>query len=301
MRLTTEQFIEKAKGKHGDKYDYSLVDYKNNEIKITIICKNKHCFHQKPKSHLTGSGCPHCAGCGIIDLEEFINRAREKHGNKYDYSFVDYKKSQSKVIIICKEHGQFIQTPNSHLVRSGCPKCAGVGKINWNEFIDRAKEKHGELYDYSLVNFKLITDKIEIICKKHNKFIQIAHAHLRGNGCPICSNSKLERKVLSEFEEIYPEISIEQFYKPKWLGRQHLDFCLPNYKIGIECQGVQHYRSVDIFGGEKNFVKQKINDEKKRKLCIENNFHLIEIPYFFSNTQIRKKLLSIKYIIDATE
>ena len=88
------------------------------------------------------------------NTESFISKAISVHGNKYDYSKVEYKNTGTKVILICKEHGEFLQTPNEHLVGSGCIDCAGLRKKTTEEFIEDAKLFHGERYDYSEVNYK---------------------------------------------------------------------------------------------------------------------------------------------------
>ena len=95
--ITTEDFIKKAKAVHGDKYDYSLVEYKNSRIKVKIICPIHGIFEQAPGNHLLGAGCPDCSGRKRSTTEEFIQRARAIHGDKYDYSLVDYKNNKTKI------------------------------------------------------------------------------------------------------------------------------------------------------------------------------------------------------------
>lgn len=127
-RHTTETFIEKARSVHGDKYDYSKVVYdKNNKVKLTIICGNHGPFLQSADDHLnSGYGCPECAKAARYDTEnDFKMKAQMVHGNKYDYSKVRYTSSKTKVVIICRQHGEFIQEPRTHLQGNGCPKCAG--------------------------------------------------------------------------------------------------------------------------------------------------------------------------------
>lgn len=123
LRSSTEEFIEKSKRIHGDKYDYSKVNYINNREKVEIICPIHGSFYQKPNSHLSGQGCPECSGNKRLTTEEFIKRAREIHGNKYDYSKTEYKNRKTKVEIICPDHGSFYQTPFNHLIGAGCPVC----------------------------------------------------------------------------------------------------------------------------------------------------------------------------------
>lgn len=117
-KLTTEEFIKKSREVHGDKYDYSKVEYKSVRDKVCIICPDHSEFYQKAGSHLDGRGCPKCNGTTRLTIEEFIERAKRIHGDKYDYSKVDYKNSTTKVYIICKEggHGEFYQTVSSHVV-----------------------------------------------------------------------------------------------------------------------------------------------------------------------------------------
>lgn len=123
-RLTTEEFIYKAKGVHGDRYDYSLTTYHHSQVRVAIECRKHGFFHQWPYEHLRGSGCP---DCGADDARGttvgFIQRATKKHGNRYNYESVVYRHSHSKVMITCTLHGHFLQTPNNHLAGRGCPDC----------------------------------------------------------------------------------------------------------------------------------------------------------------------------------
>lgn len=120
-RNTTEEFIEKAKKIHGDKYDYSKVEYVNNKTKVCIICPIHGEFWQTPNNHYK-YGCHKCIGMNKTN-SEFINDAKLVHGDRYDYSKVEYKDSRTKVCIICPKHGEFWQTPKDHLKGNGCPKC----------------------------------------------------------------------------------------------------------------------------------------------------------------------------------
>ena len=193
-KLTREKFIEKAREVHGDKYDYSKVEYKNDKEKVCIICPEHGEFYQRPSSHLSGGGCPRCAFNSSSDtkqftIEEFIKRAREVHGDKYDYSKAEYKNSQEKVCIICPNHGEFFQVPNSHLSGRGCSKCSGKNRLTTKDFIKKAKETHGNKYDYSKVDYKNSTTKVCIICPEHGEFYQRPGEHFRGYGCQKCGGN----------------------------------------------------------------------------------------------------------------
>ena len=122
-KLTIEKFVERAIEVHGNKYNYNKVDYKNNVTKVCIICPDHGEFYQIANSHLKGQGCPKCAINALHTKEKFIEKSKEVHGDKYDYSKVDYKSSREKVCIICPDHGEFYQIANNHLKGSGCPKC----------------------------------------------------------------------------------------------------------------------------------------------------------------------------------
>jgi len=147
---------------HGNAYDYSKVEYVGNKIKVIIICKLHGEFEQTPMQHLCGCGC---SKCGYIrngvnsrsNTEEFIEKSKKMHSHKYDYSLVNYVNTNTKVIIICKEHGEFEQSPNEHLDGRGCSKCGIIQsainrRTNINDFIENAKKIHGDTYDYSLVS-----------------------------------------------------------------------------------------------------------------------------------------------------
>ena len=115
--------------------------------------------------------------------------------------------------------------------------------------------------------------KVCIICPKHGEFWQEANSHLRGVGCPFCNESKMEiniRKFLIE-----NNINFEQQKRFEWLGKQSLDFYLPEYNIAIECQGLQHFKPCDFFGGEKGFIKRIKLDNMKYKKCKKNNINIL--------------------------
>lgn len=196
-KFTREEVIDRFNRVHGlGKYDYSLVNYIDNTKDITIICKIHGPFQQKADRHFRGGNCIKCSYLNRnkntkLSTEIFIKRSMEIHGDLYDYSKVEYKNSQTKVIIICKIHGSFKQIAASHLNKSGCPKCGDIKsakscRSTINDFIEKSKNFHGELYDYSKVNYKNNLSKVEIICRVHGSFFKSPVNHLRGQGCPSC-------------------------------------------------------------------------------------------------------------------
>ena len=186
-KKTTEEFIQDATKVHGDKYDYSKVEYIKSNEKVIIICKEHGEFEQCPDKHINRkSQCRKCVGKYQYTNEEWIEKAKEVHDNKYDYSKVKYINSKSKVIIICKKHGEFEQIPTGHLCKKGCSKCSGRYKYTTKEWIEKAKKVHGDKYDYSKVEYKKALKKIIIICPEHGEFKQRAVSHLRGHCCNKC-------------------------------------------------------------------------------------------------------------------
>jgi len=191
-RKSTEQFIIDAYCKHGDKYNYKLVEYKNVKTKVKIICPIHGVFEQRPDSHLSGFGCQKC---GVekaskektFTAEQFIIGAWCVHGDKYNYKLVDYKNAYTKVKIICPIHGIFEQTSNNHLCGRGCRKCVSEKqRKTLKQFIIESNNIHNNKYDYSLVEYKNAKTKVKIICHEHGVFRQRPHDHLKGHGCPKC-------------------------------------------------------------------------------------------------------------------
>ena len=215
-----------------------------------------------------------------LTTEEFIEKAKQIHGDKYDYSKVEYKNCEEKVCIICPIHGEFLQTPNSHLNGNGCSKCAKCYHYTTEDFIDKAKQIHNNKYDYSKSIYNGIFKKICIVCPEHGEFWQTPKNHLKGSGCPKCAKSHLENEV--ELFLKNNKIEFECQKKFEWLGKQSLDFYLPHYNIAVECQGEQHFKSIDYFGGLNEYKQTVDRDNLKKKLCEENGVRLL----YFSNLGI---------------
>ena len=292
-KLTTENFVESACIIHGDKYNYSNVEYINNKTKVCIICPEHGEFWQIPKEHLKGCGCPECglkrrATLRSKGAEKFIKEACAIHGDRYGYSKVEYKNANTPVTIICPIHGEFSIRPSNHLKGQGCRKCANLlsgsyQKSNTEDFINKSIKIHGDKYDYSNVNYINNRVKINIICPIHGEFIQKPLDHLHGCGCPKCGLklSVSEIKVFNILKDVYKNV-VHQ-YKPKWLHNktspQSLDIFLSDYNIGVEYQGGQHFYPKKIFGGEDEFILIKERDKRKFKKCTENGVKLFYVSF----------------------
>lgn len=296
MSIKSDKFIKKSNEIHGNKYDYSLVDYKNSITKVKILCSEHGVFEQMPSNHIySKQGCPSCYGNKKITTAEFIKNAINVHGNKYDYSLVDYKNNFTKVKIICQEHGIFEQKPNGHLIqKSGCLKCSGKNLKTTEEFISFAKNIHGDLYDYSLVDYNNSLTNIKIICKKHGIFEQRPDSHIcRNHGCPICKNSKGEQIIIKILNDNnFSFVRQKEFYNCKDKKVLPFDFYLPNQNLCIEYDGLQHFESVEYWGGIENLEYIQKHDQIKTNFCKDNNIKLIRIKYNrkLSSNDILKKI-----------
>ena len=197
---------------------------------------------------------------------------------------------KKKVKIICKLHGEFFQTPQSHLRGSGCYEC-GLKKMSKSlkkpieEFIKKCNEIHDWLYDYSKVKYDKLSDKIIIVCGKHGEFIQRAFSHQQGYGCSKCSKSKGEfeiEKFLSDNNIIFQYN--KHFDDCRNKNTLPFDFYLPYYNCCIEYDGIQHHESIEYFGGDSKLEYQKKLDNIKNNWCLKNKIKLIRISYKdFSN------------------
>jgi len=286
--FTTDFFIKRAIEVHKNKYDYSKVKYINLNTKVTIICPIHGDFQQTPSKHLSGQNCPICSGNKKISTNEFIERAKNIHKNKYDYSKSKYVGALKQTIIICPNHGEFKQRCSDHLKGKGCPKCVGKNKTNI-EYIEEVNRIHENKYDYSKTKLGLTRNKIIIICPLHGEFQQTANSHLRGNGCPFCVFESNGEKTIKKFldDNNIKYVRQKTFNGCKRKKKLRFDFYVPSLNTCIEFDGIQHYKSTSRFGGDIGYIKNKINDKIKNIFCENMNIPLYRIKY---DDDIIKKL-----------
>lgn len=277
-RYTTEKFINKAREIHGDKYDYSKVQYSIGKENVTIWCPIHGDFEMSPHSHLAGRGCPKCGNLkkGSIQRltqEEFIEKAKKIHGDEYDYSLVEYKNNNTKIKIICRKHGVFETLPYVHLAGHKCPKCFNettskrqLKNTEW--FINKAKEAHGNKYEYLKTTYKNIHSPVTITCKKHGDFTQIATYHLNGCGCPKCgvTISKNENELFDFVKQYFNDA--EQSNRTT-IPPYEIDIYIPSLKIGIEYNGILWHSTK--YKTDKNYHLNKL------KLANDSGIKLIQI------------------------
>ena len=301
---TLDHYIDRAKEVHGDRYDYSeIIGNPRINDKVPIKCKIHGVFKQPFNEHIhAGHGCPICGQLVInekhsLSQDEVLKRFTKVHGDRYDYSKFVYTGKKNNGIIICREHGEFLQAPGNHVNGAGCPKCAGKYQLTKDEWLAKAKEYHGDKYDYSETIYPPPVEnkgRVNIICKIHGKFNIRAREHTGDNihrGCPICSSSYGERTIAEYF--LKENINfIKEYTLPGY--RYRYDFYLPEYNLFIEYHGRQHYMDIDHFGGNKALIETKKNDKHKAELIeIINGANLITIPYTKEDVLLEYLLYSI--------
>ena len=293
-RSTTDEFIKKAKRIHGSKYDYSLVEYINNEKKVKIICEKHGVFLQTPSSHLSNKGCQKCSGNDTVTTAEFIKMAKEIHGKKYDYSLARYINNHTNVIIICQKHGQFLQSPAKHIIRKqGCPKCNGRNK-SVNELIDESKQIHGNKYGYLGIEKNSKTKKIKIMCPIHGEYKQSFFHHInRKQGCPKCSGkNKTTEDFIKEAIKIHGDKYDYSKVNYKNHNTQIIIICLkhgeflqqPTTHTTMKCgcpicnesRGERAIRSF-LINNKLEFISQKKFDDCKNKNKLPFDFYLMDL------------------------
>lgn len=306
-QMTNEEFIERAKQVHGDKYDYSKTKYVNKNTKVCIICPEHGEFWQRAEDHYSGHGCRKCYDEKFTENQTFskdifLQRAKEKFGDKYMYDLSKYETLNSKIKIICPIHGEFEQIAVVHLKTEGCPFC-GREKANKSialtteEFVIKCKETYGDKFDYSKTVYTRLRDPIAVICKEHGEFIVNAASHLyQGGCCPHCI-LKSQTRLLNKFKLAFPEETFVWEYRAEWLGRQRIDICLEKYKIGIEYDGQQHFEIIEHFGGEEGFRKRVELDAIKNQKCKDNGFQLFRLRYDYTEDDFYDTCVAIKELI----
>lgn len=242
-----------------------------------------------------------------MTYDEFLKKYKEVHNDiNYEFDESTFVDSHTPMRVICKKHGEFWKSPRN-ILKYDCWQCSYEKRGNKNlltteKFIEKAKKIHGDKYIYSESIYNGTKVPIKIICPKHGEFMQTPNDHLNGKGCKLCNESHLEKEVKKLLDE--HNIEYEYQYKTKWLGKQSIDFFLPQYNIAIECQGKQHFG----FGGWTNnydFDKLYELDCKKYNLIIKHNIKIIyvsEQKYINSNKEIYKKnLITIKNLLECIQ
>jgi G:T-mismatch repair DNA endonuclease (very short patch repair protein) len=296
-KSTVEKFVIEAKKIHGETYDYSKVIFNGYYKKVIIVCKIHGDYLQLPHNHIVGAGCSKCGAISRGDKrrftrDDFIIKAQLVHGDKYDYTKVNYVNIDTKISIQCKIHGTFEQTPYSHINGTGCSKCVGLCRRTTEEFIEKAKKVHNsDHYDYSEVNYVNSFTHVKIKCPNHGDFKQTPSCHLNGQKCPKCRQTTFSGMQVKWLDFIKNELNIDIVHA---LNEGEYKIEGSKYKADGYCEEL---RTIFEFHGcfwhgcekcypnrnEKNRVNYKSYNElyentiKKEKLCLSKKYKYIQI------------------------
>jgi very-short-patch-repair endonuclease len=268
VKYTTAEFIQVAKEKWGNKYDYSLTEYVNSRTKIKIIYDGI-VYEQFPMGHLKYPVEFN------MNEEIFLIKAHRKWGDKYDYSLMDYKTTTDKIKIIY--NGViYEQAPNNHL--NYAPELRNTQTLE--NFIECSKKIHGGKYTYDKSIYINRTTKMIITCPKHGDFEQKPGVHLKGSGCPVCNESRGESSIRKYLNINKIDFKTQKTFKGcQYVSLLKFDFYLPNHNICIEFDGIQHFEAFEFFGGEEALLKNMERDAIKNQYCTDNNIKLLRIEY----------------------
>lgn len=220
-----------------------------------------------------------------LSTEQWINLAKEVHGEKYDYTPTMYSTAKTKLKIICPIHGEQEMLPHHHIKGYGCGKCgreqiniSNGKKLSQEQFLEKVSNLKG--LDFSNSIYKNKRSNIIVKCLIHGEYTTKAEVLLKGCGCPKCKSSKGEDKI--ELWLLSNNISYQQqkkFEGCKYVKSLQFDFFLPEFNICIEYDGEQHFRPIEFFGGIESFKNLVLKDELKNLYCQENNLSLLRISY----------------------
>ncbi len=270
--MTHSEFESKSVLRHGHRYDYSKVTITNNHVKVEIVCPDHGSFMQAPDHHIRGRGCPTCARTNYRKVtpttpEEYFRHASEVHKGFYNYSNSVFTSPSSKINIVCEIHGEFSTLARKHLQeKRGCPSCGRVKnrlsqRIMYQDFFDKAVDRHGYAYSYAETSLRFLSDDIDIVCPKHGAFTQVASDHIHGRGCPKCrpSGSSPENELADFIHGLGFDVVRNT---RKLIPPLELDIVLPYEKLAFEFNGIfwhseQAGKSVD-YHLNKTFQSQKV-------------------------------------------
>ncbi|EOQ73476.1 hypothetical protein [Acinetobacter lactucae] len=300
----TKEFIDSANVIHGGKYSYTKTVYKKAKLKLFVTCKEHGDFEVSPDNHKRGRGCPKCRYISVREKKkkppkDLISDFVAVHGDKYTYPEPKVRYG-TKVKIICKKHGDFLQDVTAHRSGQGCPKC-GLNKplrITQEQFIEHCDQLHEGFYDYSQTDYTGIKNDLIIICPIHGQFTQTAEVHYLGKGCRKCSTQRNSEKrkrssadILEGFKKVHGDEYSYEFAKLDGSSKKIAIFCYthgvflqtptkhlsgqkcPKCSIGSPYRRSLYVHQCDKYSGGKSnlyVVEMSFNDEKFWKVGITN-------------------------------
>ena len=231
-------FLEKARRTHGARYAYDQAVYVSASKPITVTCNAHGPYVTTPYIHIGGSHCPYCAKRKRYTTEAFISQAKERHGDRYDYSKVVADGGDSKVTIICRKHGEYGQKVGAHVRGQGCIHCKieadRTGKtLTTEEFITRSKAVHNNFYSYDKVLYTRSKLHVLITCPKHGEFKQKPKVHLRGGRCKLCCYEETSTRFKSNTEDFIQKA--EEKHGTRF-DYSEVDYINSEQKVKINCR-----------------------------------------------------------------
>ncbi len=308
-KLTNDEFISRCKKIHGNKFDYSETNYTGDNQKVKIKCPIHGYFSQLARNHLNTYGCQLCSNKQLSlaksnNLQDFLNKAKSIHGDEYDYSKSVYISAKTKIIVICKTHGEFLVTPDNHTHGSKCKKCSdkinndNQIRLSKEEVLLRCKKVHGDRYTYTNMDeYKNTKQKMEIICKEHGPFYQNMNNHLfQRKGCSLCvkySNAEIyiKRKLIESGLKFTHNKTFDDCVNDTTKRKLKFDFFIEDFKLIIEYDGIHHFKNIDYW---KTHSAEKVQrrDEIKNSYCKLNNINIIRIKYDENLIDVVDQILS---------
>lgn len=304
-KLTKEDFIKDATFVHNGYFTYEhMDDFTNVSSLVTVTCPIHGDFKVKANNHLNGSNCKKCAKDRIfhkvtkrekvhnstkkLSQDDFIDKLTKNYGDKYIITDkTTYNGYNRKLILCCKEHGEFQITPSHLFSGRGCPYCGGNKQKTREEVIELIKEVQPYAdYGYESFVYNGIHTTSKFKCNKCGCYFYNSPSNLitHHNGCPSCNGSVMEKEINFLLKKHNIKFEIQKTFD--WLvnkGHLYLDFYLTDYNIAIECQGKQHFEEVN-FGSGKTLLKEtEERDLIKNKLCKE---HDINVIYYANYTYV---------------
>ena len=295
-KITNEMFVEALKRLHPNLI--ALSDYNGSKKDIVVRClKHNYTFLTKPNYLMKGRGCKFCATETVRKIlrkpiEKVIEDFNRVHNGKYTYPNLEdeYENNKSYITFICPIHGEGKIMAIKHLQGQGCKFCSHQSYKHTTEtFIEQSNIVHNNRYQYCNTEYVDRNTKVAIICPIHGEFWQTPKDHLSGCGCPKCKESSLEREV----RRILENNNIKYLYgfKKHTQLNKSVDFYLPDYKVAIECQGEQHFRPIEHFGGKDNFETTVKRDIAKFNELSSHNDNVI----YITNADFKKDIDSSKF------
>jgi hypothetical protein len=297
-----ETVIDKIKTIHGDIFDFSNFKYSSMKESVTLGCKKHGNFSVLPNSLIYGkSGCPSCGRerseqAKLLSFDTVLDRCKEVHGDKYDYSKIEeYTTTEQNYTITCKKHGEFSQKMTDHLSGRGCKECGRESMINKRklskeDFVDRAFSVQGNKFNYDKFKYTNYSTKSTVICEEHGEFEVSPLNHLKGTNCPKCAK-KVSRSELEIREFLQDKIECE-FGNRKLLGNSsEVDIFIPSKKVGIEFNGL--YFHSDKFQ-DSDYHLQKTNKANINSIRL---IHIFEDEWLYKKDIVKSRLLNILSLV----